>query len=103
MLVKLLKPGVITTADGELSVAVTSGKQREAFFHLFKRPDGHQVLFAYDKSGSPTVSISLRTAGMTAVEYALDGTSRQYYSFDGLTLSNVRLSPGHISIFEIVP
>jgi hypothetical protein len=103
MLVKLLRPGIITTADGELSVTVTSGQEGEPYFHLFKRPDGHQILFAYDKKCSLTVNLSLLTSGSKAIAYALNGTSTRFTSFDGMTLSNVRLSPGKISIFEIFP
>jgi hypothetical protein len=103
MLVKLLKPGRISTADGELSVTVTSGREIGPHYHLFKRPDGHQILFAYDKHGTPTISVSLLTPGRKAIEYSLDGTSTVYRSFDGFTLSNVQLSPAEIRIFEIVP
>ncbi|MBA3912863.1 MAG: beta-galactosidase [Acidobacteriales bacterium] len=103
MLVKLLPPGVLTTADNELTVNVTSGQEGEPYFHLFRRQDGHQILFAYDKMGSPTVSIHLATAGTTANFYALDGTKKPYLNFDGTTLSNVQLAPGEISIIEVAP
>jgi polysaccharide biosynthesis protein PslG len=103
MLVKLLKPGHITTADRELSVTVTANSEVEPHYHLFKRPDGHQILFAYDKRANAKINISLMTPGRRAIAYSLDGRSAPYASFDGFTLRDVELSPGQISIFEIVP
>ncbi len=103
MLVQLLPQGTITTADGELTEAVTSGQAVEPYYHLFRRPDGHQIVFAYDKQGTPTVSLTLAAPGSTAVSYTLDGMAATYPSFDGRTLSGVELMPGQISIFEIIP
>src|SRR4051794_33402616 len=103
MLVSLLKQGSITTADADITVNVTSGQAIEPYYHLFKRSDGHQILFAYDKQGTPTVSLTSKIPGSRVVSYALNGKGRRYLGFNGLTLSNVQLGPGEIGIFEIFP
>jgi hypothetical protein len=103
MLSGLLNVGTLTVADGKAQVRVTSGKESELYRHLFKRPDGSQVLFVYDKKSTPTVEITLQTSGRLARAYRLDGKSMPYRDFDGRTLWNVGLSPGNISVFKIVP
>jgi hypothetical protein len=103
LLRNLLATGKITPADGELTVTVSNGKAGELHSHLFRRPDGKQVLFLYDKSGDPTIRVSLRNPGQTAVKYQLDGTSTNYASFDGRTLYNIKLTGGNVAIFRIDP
>lgn len=103
MLVKLLPPGTITIADAELSTQVTSGRTVQYYSHLFKRPDGHQIVFAYEKQSTPTVALRLSTPGRTAIHYQLDGSSAPFGNFDGTTLQGVSLAPGQIAIFEILP
>lgn len=99
-----LLTGTLTTADAEATVDVTSGRARKLYHHLFKRPGGSQVLFVYDKAGSPTVRITLNQAGGSAVRYALDGTASAYpLSADGKTLSGVQLEAGTVAIFKIDP
>jgi hypothetical protein len=84
-------------------VTVSAGEAKELYRHLFKRPDGSQVLFIYDKSASPTVSATLKTRGRTAVKYELDGSSAKHTAFDGHTLTDIRLTPGDVAIFRIDP
>lgn len=96
----LLNVGNLTVADGELAVEVTEGRKGELYHHLFVRPDGRQVLFVWDKSGTPTLRLRTR-AGTTATEYSLDGTPMPFTTFNGRILSNVRLAPGTVRIFEI--
>jgi hypothetical protein len=103
MLVKLLTPGQITTADREVKVSTRSTHVGAIYYHLFRRPDGHQILFVYDKKASPIVSVDLLKGGRRALSYALDGSSEVYRNFDGKTLKNVQLVPGKVGIFEIVP
>jgi hypothetical protein len=45
MLTDLLDVGTITTAPGEVTVTVSEVEAKELYHHLFKRPDGSQVLF----------------------------------------------------------
>ena len=99
-LVSLLNTGKLTVADAELAVEVTAGKKGELYHHLFVRPDGRQVLFVWDKKGNPTLRLRTRQAS-TVTEYALNGTPMPFTSFDGRTLSDVRLAPGVVRIFEI--
>ncbi|HYN87838.1 MAG TPA: hypothetical protein VER55_04885, partial [Ardenticatenaceae bacterium] len=103
MLTDLLDTGTITTADADATVTVTAGRARQLYHHLFKRPDGKQVLFVYDKVGSPTVRVTLRTGGTAAHQYALNGTSSPHTAFDGTTLSKIRLTAGSVAIFRIDP
>jgi polysaccharide biosynthesis protein PslG len=103
LLTDLLAVGKITPVDGDLTVTVSGGQAGDVQSHLFRRPDGKQVLFIYDKSGNPTIRLSLRNPGKTAVRYQLDGTSTQYASFDGRTLDNIELTGGNVAIFRIDP
>lgn len=103
MLTDLLDVGTITTADGDVTITVSEGKPSELYRHLFKRPDGSQVLFIYDKSASPTVRATLRTGGATALKYELDGTFAKHPTFDGHTLAEIRLTAGNVAIFRIDP
>lgn len=103
MLSNLLNVGTITTADDDATVTVTAGTSGELYKHLFKRPDGSQILFVYDKTSSPTVQVQLAQHGSKAFRYNIDGTFAVYPSFDGKKLTNVALTPGNVTIFRIVP
>ena len=103
MLAQLLRAGTITTADADVSMNVTSGQAIEPYYHLFTRPDGHQILFAYDKQGTPTVNLTLSTPGTRATWYGLDGKKQLFRNFNGTTLSGVKLAPGQIGVWEILP
>ena len=103
MLTDLLDVGTITTADRDVTVTISEGHASELYRHLFKRPDGSQVLFIYDKSASPTVRATLRTRGTTALRYEVDGSSAKHAAFDGHTLTDIRLTAGHVAIFRIDP
>jgi hypothetical protein len=102
-LVHLLNVGTITVADADATVTVTSGRAGQLYRHLFVRPDGRRVLFVWDRSGGPTLSVRLAKRGASATEYALDGAATAYTSFDGETLTGVRLTPGEARVFEISP
>lgn len=102
-LVSLLDSGTITVADEALTVEVTDGRSEELYRHLFLRPDGTRVLFVWDKSGSPTLQLTLDRAGGRITEYRLDGSPVEYPSFDGRRLEEVKLQPGEVRIFAIAP
>lgn len=101
-LVRLLNNATLTVADAELGVEVTEGTRGELYHHLFVLPDGRQVLLVWDKKGSPTLRLGTRK-GTTVTEYALDGSPMPFTDFNGRMLSKVRLQPGVVRIFEIVP
>jgi hypothetical protein len=71
--------------------------------HLFKRPDGAQIIIAYDKSNDVTIDLTITDSGSSVTEYALDGTATTYSGFDGTTLSGVALSDGVPRIFLVNP
>jgi len=100
LLLGLLNVAELAVADAQLAVEVTRGKAGELHHHLFVRPDGRQVLFVWDKKGSPTLRLRARQA-TNAVEYALDGTPAPVKGFDGRSLAGVRLAPGMVRIFEL--
>lgn len=102
-LISLLDTGAITVADGDVAVEVIEGERGKLYHHLFIRPDDSQVLFLWDKSGSPMVQVRLPRRGTRVIEYALDGTGSPYRAFDGTTLYNVALMAGEVRIFEIKP
>ena len=54
-----------------------------------------------EPAGGLLPTVAWRIAGRT--EYALDGTATTYPSFDGGTLTGVRLMPGEARVFEISP
>jgi len=98
-----LLAGKIAPADGELSVEVSDGTAGDLHRHLFKRADGRQVLFVYDKRADPTVAVELRMRGAKAWKFNLDGSSAEYAAFDGRILSQIRLKAGSVAIFLIEP
>jgi hypothetical protein len=101
MISSLLNHGTITTADQEAQVKIVKGQLGALYTHLFKRPDGDQVLFIYDKEAGPTVSITLKSKATKAYRYELDGSFSAYPDFDGKTLANVQLTPGTVSVFRV--
>ncbi|HEX7119469.1 MAG TPA: beta-galactosidase [Longimicrobiales bacterium] len=103
LLTDLLDVGTLVVADRELAVRVVAGTAGDVYRHLFRRPDGTQVLFVWDRTGSPTLELRLATPGRAAVEYALDGAATRYAAFDGRTLRGVRLEPDAPRIFAIEP
>jgi hypothetical protein len=103
LLTDLLDTGAIIPADDEATVQVTAGTAGELYHHLFKRPEGSQVLFVYDKRAAPTVQVTLATPGQKAIRYELDGSAAPHTAFDGTTLAGVSLQPGQVAIFRISP
>lgn len=91
----------ITPADGDLTVSIAGGEAGELHSRLFKRSDGKQVLFIYDKTNNPVVRVSVQSPGKTVVRYDLDGTSTKHAAFDGRTIDNIRLTAGDVAIFVI--
>lgn len=103
LLKDLLGTGPIASADAHLTATVVEGEPGEIYWRLFRRWDGKQVLFIYDKSASPTLRVSLRTRGAAALQYDLHGRAAKYTQFDGYNLSDLRLTPGQVAIFRIDP
>jgi hypothetical protein len=99
----LLASAPITNASDELIVTVTDGVARELHWRLFRRGDGKQVLFVYDKRGSPALRLSLRAAAAAAFRFGLDGQSVRISRFDGYTIPNLRLTAGQVAIFRFDP
>ena len=97
----LLGVDSITVADSELAVTVSGGREGQLYHHLFRRPDGRQVLVVWDKRESPTLRVALGRRGTTVTEYSLGGAATPYRAFDGQALTDVRLTPGVARIFEI--
>ena len=103
MISSLLNVGTLTVADDEARVTVTSGRAKQLYSHLFKRPDGSQVLFVYDKAANPTVQVQLKSKGGKAYRYDLDGSYALYPAFDGEKLREVKLTAGNVAVFRIDP
>jgi polysaccharide biosynthesis protein PslG len=100
LLVRLFGSDSITVADRDLDVRVTSGAAGALYHHLFIRPDGRRLIFVWDRTGSPTVALRLRTGGGSAVEWRLDGSARPWTEA-GRSIKGVKLEPGAVRIFEI--
>jgi polysaccharide biosynthesis protein PslG len=98
-----LNTGALTVADAEAKIAVISGAAGKLYYHVFKRPDGKQVVFVYDTQSTPTVDIALPSGGKTAYRYDLGGNARVYDGFDGRTLRNVQLAAEDVAMFRIDP
>ena len=101
LLAKLLNGRAIAPADHEVSITAIEGCFGKQYHHLLKRDDSAQILFVYDKENSVTARAVLATSGKTCTKYALDGTSQMWPGFDGHTISDLQLSPGDVSVFEI--
>lgn len=102
-LLRKLLAGKVAPADDELSAKVSDGEAGDLHYHLFKRADGKQVLFGYDKQAHPTIEVKLRVRGARAWEYELNGTVLEYPNFDGTVLRQIRLAAGNVTIFVIDP
>lgn len=107
LLVGLLA-GEITVAPGDFTLSpAAAGGTRDTLpdAHLFRRPDGAQVLIAWVRHGHPsaTVDVVLARAGRSATEYALDGGATAVEGFDGRALRRIRLEPGIPRIFVVAP
>ena len=101
LLTDLLDSGTLTVADAELEVKLVGGRTGSLHHHLFVRPDGDQVLLIWDRTGSPTVDITVRREAARATSYELDGTASPTSLADGRTLERVSLSPGRTRIFRL--
>jgi hypothetical protein len=101
MLAKLLNGQAVAPADDEVTVTATEGAFGKQYHHLFKRADGVQVLFLYEKEKALTAAATLTTPGTKCMKWNLDGTSRAYPEFDGSTISGIRLRPGEVCVFEV--
>jgi hypothetical protein len=103
LLTDLLDTGTLTIADSEVQVIADEDSAKYLNYHLFKRPDGAQILFVWNRVHSPTISIKLKTSGDSAEHYSLTGEATPYPAFDGTTLNDIRLTAGNVEIFRINP
>ena len=103
LLTDLLDTGTLTVADAEVEVIVEEGNDKYLYYHLFKRPDGAQVLFVWDRVNNPTLTIKLKSRGSSADNYSLAGEATTYSAFDGTTLKDIHLTAGNVEIFRINP
>jgi hypothetical protein len=103
LLKSLLGVVQITPSDKDVTVTVSGGNAGDVHAHLFRRSDGKQVLFIWNKTGDSTVSAQLRNPGKTAIRYDLAGQPQSYLDFDGRTLYGIALTAGNVAIFRIEP
>ena len=103
LLTDLLDTGTLTIADPEVQVIADNESTKYLYYHLFKRPDGAQVLFVWDRVRNPTLTIKLKTPGSSAEHYSLAGEAAPYAAFDGTTLKDIRITAGNVQIFRINP
>jgi polysaccharide biosynthesis protein PslG len=101
LLVGLFGNDSITVADAELGVRVTRGKAGSLFHHLFRRPDGRQLAFIWDRTGGPTVELTVERGFQRVTEYTLEGTARAWENIEERTLRGVRLKRGTVRIFQL--
>jgi polysaccharide biosynthesis protein PslG len=99
MLTDLLDTGTLIIADSDVEVIADKESAQYLYYHLFKRPDGAQVLFVWDRVNT----IKLKTPGRSAEHFSLKGEATPYPEFDGQTLRDIRLTPGNVEIFRINP
>ena len=101
MLVRLFGTDSITVADDELAVLVRKGAPGKLYHHLFIRPDGRQLIFAWSRGSSPTVELRLTRSGRRVVSYSLDGKGTGWRQFDGRVIHGVELTAGEARVFEV--
>jgi polysaccharide biosynthesis protein PslG len=100
-LVRLMGSDSITVADAALRVRVTQGAAGQLQHHLFIRPDGHQLVFVWDKTSGPTVDLSLPRLGGKVTAYGSDGRGTPWNQVEGSSIQQVKLQPGLVRIFEV--
>jgi polysaccharide biosynthesis protein PslG len=103
MLVELFGRDSITVADSELRVRVSKGRPGKLYQHLFRRPDGRQLVFVWDRLGNPTVDLELAAAGSRVTLYGLAGERSPWTETDGRKIRGVPLRPGEVRIFAVDP
>jgi hypothetical protein len=103
LLTDLLDTGTLTIADSEVEVIAEEDSTRYLYYHLFKRPDGAQVLFVWDRVLDSKITIRLKTPGSSAEQFSLRGEAAPYPAFDGTTLKDIQLTAGNVQIFRINP
>jgi polysaccharide biosynthesis protein PslG len=100
LLVGLLGSDSITLADPLLKVRVTDGSAGRLNRHLFRWPDGRQLVFVWDKTSSPTVELKLPEIVGRVTAYSIDGSSAPWQNAEGQTIRGVKLEPGAVRIFQ---
>lgn len=103
LLVRLLGADSLTVTDSALDVAVTNGTPGALHVHGFLRPDGRQVLVAWDTASRVTLRVRLPRPGRNAIAYDLDGSGRRFAGLDGRALAPISLVPGDVRIVEVAP
>ena len=101
MLIRLFGTDSITVADDELAVHMRQGPPGKLYHHLFIRPDGRQLIFAWARGSSPTVDLRLTRSGRRVISYGLEGKSLQWQEFDGQVIRGVKLTAGEARVFEV--
>jgi hypothetical protein len=103
LLTDLLDTTTLTVADSDVQVIADEESAEYLYYHLFKRPDGAQVLFVWDRVRDSTVTVKLKTPGSSAEQFSLNGEATPYPAFDGTMLKDIRLTAGEVEIFRINP
>jgi hypothetical protein len=103
MLIHLFGRDSITIADHDLHIAVTKGRPGALHHHLFRRKDGRQLVFVWDRVGSPIVDLELTRGGGRVSLYELEGQHKPWPETDGRTIRGVPLLPGKVRIFVVDP
>ena len=103
LLTDLLDTGTLAVVDSEVEVIAEEESIEYLYYHLFKRPDGAQVLFVWDRVRDSTITLKLKTSGSSAEHFSIDGDSTPYPAFDGTTLQDIQLTAGNVEIFRINP
>jgi hypothetical protein len=103
LLIRLFDSDSITVADSALTVRVTGGKPGKLYSHLFVRPDGRQLVFVWDRTGSPTVELDLPRPVQQVTAYGLDGRASEWKDFDSRTIRGVTLGGETVRILEAGP
>jgi hypothetical protein len=101
LLLALFDSDSITVADDDLAVRVVAGKARNLYHHLFIRPDGTQLVFVWDRDGSPSVDLVLQRGFRRVTGYEPDGGPRTWKEADERTIRGVKLGPGMVRIFVV--
>jgi hypothetical protein len=103
LLTDLLDVGTLTVADPELDVRVTRGAAGDLHAHLFRRPDGVQVLFVYDRCVRSHGHGHPRHTGAVGPALRARRAESAHAAFDGRTLAGLDLEPGEVLILRVDP
>jgi polysaccharide biosynthesis protein PslG len=100
MLINLLDTGTLTVDEDAVAVVAGDGNG-SVFHHLFERPDGDRVLFAWSRGGSRRVAVTFSDAHQHVTELSFDGSRRPAMPIAAGVANDIQLEAELPRIFRL--